>query len=773
MFHWLFLAESGISPAEHARWKISALRIILVSGFVLEALIAIHSSMDAMAIGAYQVVAIVIAFYILLAAGLYCSAHHPDLAAIILIGAVYAAGASIVFFVRIDEMSKLGIIFVYTTPIIARIFLGGRIALALMLFNFLPFSYLLRNQAFPHYDALNLTLAGSHTYLHALLFLFFNVCIPLAVFRVLHALDASIIRYRESSSALATSHEQFEEFFENSGGPIVLCETDGKILQANRMATELIGRIDGARAVAGESLFDWLRTDTGNNADEGALPIPLENAIGRQFSGSDGRRVLLEHVTKTAKNHCIVVLRDISGLNRIEEALQRSRERESFLSLHDPLTRLPNRESLLRHLADAIPKLKEDRVLAMVSIRLNSIRHANEKFGANMGDVLIQRFADELQKVLPVNAFCARLRSIVFSIVLAPARSPNDLVRQVEQLRNQLPKEIVVNGHGLIVQISTGIAVARSFKMAPGELMRSSEVALDSARRANDDSVAIFDEADAVQIHRNIEIELGIVSAIKNTEFRLVYQPKVNGQGQIAGLEALLRWHSPALGHVSPTEFIPIAENRGLIHEITRFVIEEACAFIRRTIDHGHRCPPIAINLSAIDVIRYDLLELIDSASKRHATPAELLEFEITETGLIGNEMLAIHHLKEINRRGNSIAIDDFGTGYSSFSKLSNFPVSSIKIDQSFVERIGHCAKSELIIKAIVSLANILSCTSIAEGVESEAQERFLKSIGCDLFQGYYYHRPLEAIHVFELLNTCEQNEQDNEQGRQMAASVD
>jgi diguanylate cyclase len=140
MFRWLFLNESGISPAEHTRWKISALRIILVSGFVLEALIAIHSSIDAVAIGAYQVVAIVISFYALLTSGLYCSTRHPDLGAGILIATVYAAGASIVFFVQVDEIAKLGIIFVYTTPIIARLFFGGRVALALMLLNFLPFS---------------------------------------------------------------------------------------------------------------------------------------------------------------------------------------------------------------------------------------------------------------------------------------------------------------------------------------------------------------------------------------------------------------------------------------------------------------------------------------------------------------------------------------------------------------------------------------------------------------------------------------------------------
>ena len=753
MFRWLFLDESVLSQAKHALWKISALRIILVSGFILEAAIAIHSALDAIAIGAYHIVVIVISFYVVLSAGLYYSAQRPDRGAAILIATVYAAGASIVFFVTVDEIAKLGIIFVYTTPIIARLFFGTRLALALMLVNFLPFFYLLRNGPFIHYSALNMTLEASHTYIQGLLFLFFNVCIPLAVFRVLHALDSTAIGYLRTSSALATSHAQYQEFFESAGGPILLCERNGLILQANRMANELIGR--DALEDAETSLFDWLNScsfSTSTLSEESAQNS-LDQAVGREFVSSEGRTIVIEQVTRTAQKHFIVVLRDTSDLRQIEEALQTSRERESFLSNHDTLTNLPNREAMLRYLDDMLPRFASEALVAVVSFRLNSIRHANEKFGAKVGDALIQCFAEKLRKRFPPSTFCARLRSIVFSIVLIPVESTAEVVAQIEHLHLTLPREVDIDGNSLLVQFSAGIAVANQAGITSDELLRQSEVALDSARRSSESSVALFDAANAVQLRRNIEIELGIGLAVKNGEFRLAYQPKVDGNGRLAGLEALIRWHSPTLGHVSPAEFIPIAERSGLIHSITRFVVEEACSFIRRIIDRGLQCPPIALNLSAIDVIRHDLLELIDGASTRHATPPHLLEFEITETGLIGNEALAIHNLRELKKRGNSIAIDDFGTGYSSLSKLSNFPVSSIKIDSSFVARIGRCAKSELIIKAIVSLADILSCTSIAEGVEDEIQESFLKSVGCNLFQGYYYQRPLEAAQLDEYLD--------------------
>ena len=745
MFHWLFLNESASSSAEITRWRVSVLRIILVSGFLLEASIAIHSSFNALAIGAYHIVAVVAAFYALLAAALYLSARKPEYAAAILIATVYAAGASIVLFVRFDEIAKLGIIFVYTTPLIARLFFGNRLALVLMLLNFLPFSYLLQNNPLVHFHALDFTLADSHTYIQSLLFLFFNICIPLAVFRVLHALDASAVRYREASSELAASHEQYREFFENAGGPIALCSAEGVILQANQKVIDLIG--GDAASIVGKPLLELLDLYPKEDARKEFPEIE-----GQKFITHWGKRVTVQYVTRTAQGHFIAVLHNASSLFRIKEALQRSKERESFLSNYDPLTQLPNKEMLRRHLSEILPQLPEGRMVALVSFRLTSVKHANEKFGAKAGDLFIQSFADELRKILPADAFCARLRSIVFSIVLAPARASSEVIHQVELLRSAIPDEIMVDEHLLFVQISTGIALARTKDISPDELIRRSEVALDSARRSSEDSATLFDEADAAQIRRSIELELGLVAALKNSEFHLVYQPKMGTDRRISGLEALIRWDSPTLGAVSPAEFIPVAENCGLIHDITRLVIESVCTYLRKTLDSGMQCPPVAINLSSVDIVRHDLLDIIEESSSRHHIPAHLLEFEITETGLIGNEALAIRHLQALKKRGNSIVIDDFGTGYSSLSKLSSFPINGIKIDRSFVAKIGACNKSELIIKAIASLAHMMSCVTIAEGVESESQETFLKSVGCQIFQGYYYHRPLEIVQLDQLL---------------------
>ena len=746
MFRWLSLNESALDPSEHAIWKISALRIILASGFLLEAIVAIDSSLQAIAVGAYHILWIVGLFYAVLGLGLYYSARNVNLSAGILIATVYGAAFSIIAFIDQFEIAKLGYILIYTTPIIARLFFTTRLAVILMTLNVLPFFFLLRNQPIFNFISFNTTLPDSHTYIQSLLFLFFNVCIPLAVFRVLYALDASAWRHRKATTALETSHDQYHEIFQNAGSALLLTDAHGIILQANNLANSLLGRLvlPNAKGTTDAALFDWLSLDNsirlkGGNPEDGA------NLRMSAYRTRDGKLVAMESIAQTKNEHYIVALRDVSNLHSIHHALELSQERESYLSNHDKLTSLPDRDMLRKHLKDVLAKADQGKVTALVSFRLNSIRHANQKLGIYVGDILLRRFAEELTAALPHNSFCARLRSIVFSFVVDDFSTPGEIIKMVDHVRHALPKEIDIDGESLLIQFSAGIALVRPGESEPDDLIRRSEVALDTARRSSDPGATLFDEEDEAEIRRSVEIEMGIVSGLRQKEFRLVYQPKVTQDGSLAGVEALLRWQSASLGNVSPVEFIEIAERAGLIRDISNFVLNTACAQIRSWLDQFGSSPVVAVNLSASDMARNDLLALIDGICTEHAVEPSFLEFEITETGLIENEVQAIRYLDQLKERGFGIAIDDFGTGYSSLSKLSHFPARSVKIDRSFVAHIGNNQKSEMIIKAIVSLAGILSCKTVAEGVENLAQESFLRDIGCDYFQGYLYYRPLEV----------------------------
>jgi len=750
MFRWLFLNESALTPAEHAAWKISALRIILVSSFFLEGWIAVHSALNSAAQGAYRVLWIVAGLYGLKSLALLVSRRSLKLGASLLIANLYAIAIVVATTVPDPSLARLAYVLAYVTPILARVFFDTRLALVFMLLNTIGCFLVLAEVPVPHLIDLHIAMPYAPQYIHALLFLFINVCIPLAVFRILNAFDLSLARFRDASDALKISYIQYQEIFENAGTALLLTDAYGQILQANRQANLLLGRDpENDDELA---LFNWLSIDDsvriapGEADDEGQLRLSA-------YRTRDGKMVALDNISQTSADHYIVALRDVSNLHSMQHALKLSQERQDYLSNHDALTDLPNR-GMLKHYLQALllnPDPAQLNVTAVVSFRLNSIRHANQQYGAQTGDVLLRRFADELTQVLPKNCFCARLRSIVFSFVVDHLRTPQDVIQFVDQVRQGLPTEVELNGETLLVQFSAGIAIVRPEDVEPDDVLRRSEVALDTARRSNDQSVTLFDEDDALQILRGVEIEVGIVNGLKQNDFYMMYQPKVTHDGAVLGVEALLRWKSPTLGKVSPAEFVPIAERSGLIQQISEFVLQQACRQVRSWLDEFGESPVIALNLAASDIAQPGLLDLIAKTCHNYRVEPQYLEFEITETGLSANEALSIQHLHALKNHGYRIAIDDFGTGYSSLSKLSHFPAHTVKIDRSFVAQIGYNRKSEMIIKAIVSLAKILACTTVAEGVENESQELFLKEVGCDLFQGYYYHRPLN-IHAMNTL---------------------
>jgi EAL domain-containing protein (putative c-di-GMP-specific phosphodiesterase class I) len=262
----------------------------------------------------------------------------------------------------------------------------------------------------------------------------------------------------------------------------------------------------------------------------------------------------------------------------------------------------------------------------------------------------------------------------------------------------------------------------------------------------------LFNEDFARESHRKIEIEMALAGAIEKAEFSLVYQPKVTASGAITGLEALLRWYSPELGEISPIEFIPLAERTGKIHSITRFVIDAACRQQRVWLDRHGDIWPIAINLSGIDLQRDDISKTIVDTAARYGVEPRFLQIEITETGLIENDVVARNNLEALLGLGFQIAIDDFGTGYSSLKKLSDYSINTIKIDRSFVIGIGENPRSEQIIGLILTLAKYLNCEVVAEGVETADQLQFLDEHGCSQFQGYLFYKPLTAIAVGGLL---------------------
>jgi EAL domain-containing protein (putative c-di-GMP-specific phosphodiesterase class I) len=300
------------------------------------------------------------------------------------------------------------------------------------------------------------------------------------------------------------------------------------------------------------------------------------------------------------------------------------------------------------------------------------------------------------------------------------------------------------------VPVAVGVTAARLDEGADEALQRV-QTALELARNLPEGSVAVLDQEMEQRHHRQLDLELAL-RELDDSGLELVYQPKCLADGKVLGFEALLRWQHPRLGAVSPAEFIPLAERTGLMHRLTDFVLEQVCRQLQRWQGEGCRLLPVAINLSALDIVRPDIVHRLGETLARHHIPPALVEIEITETGLIRDERLAVENAQALRERGFALLIDDFGTGYSSLSKLNEFPVSAIKIDRSFIADLPGQEKKALIVKSILSLSRVLGCATVAEGVETREQLDFLTALGCTAYQGYYFHRPLPATTAGGLL---------------------
>lgn len=756
---WSFLQlDDGPDQADRAqRWRVSALRIMLLSAILLCFSLSVHAVLVAMEQHMSAATVVIASFYLVMLAVLVISVRRPQLGAGLLLALVYISSLLLFTSIGHRDHSDLGVVLLYVLPLVAWIFFGVRWSLIAMAANCVPFLMIVSGSRPLAFSGIDLELPQSHNYLHALLFTFFNICIPLSLLRVRSALVAASQQHRAANAQLEASNALYRDIFEHAGGPSLICDADGRVLTANAKAAALFGR-DFEQDPQRWTLADLLTAPPG-----GGTPMALlaqaqiedmaegELTLKRPDGGS--LEVAIRATPLRNRAQLLIGLRDLSQLRRVEAELAHIREQNYRLASHDRLTGLPNREHLRVYLQELMEGYGTDQapLVAVASIRLNSARATNEKYGVTAGDQLIRAFAAQLQALAGDNMLAARLHGVVFSVAIAGLRSAADLEQSLQRLWETMPAQLEVAEQPVAVTIAGGVAFCRG-ELSADELLRRSEQALEAARKAPARGFALFNETLAAELGRINEIEIALSQAIARDEFTLVYQPKVRADGAIAGLEALLRWQSQELGTVSPGEFIPIAERCGRIQTITDFVADRVCAQLRRWQERFGHCWPVAINLSGPDLQRHELSALLADTAARHGIAPGLLEVEITETGLVENGALALRHLGYLKQLGFAIALDDFGTGHSSLEKLGEYPITLLKIDLSFIAGIGTDPRREQIILAILALARSLNCQTVAEGVESTAQFEFLRRHGCDIFQGYLFHRPLAVADIDALL---------------------
>lgn len=448
------------------------------------------------------------------------------------------------------------------------------------------------------------------------------------------------------------------------------------------------------------------------------------------------------------RSHFVAVVSDITDKKRVEQELR-------YLANYDTLTGLPNRALLSERLARAIVRARrQDTRVAVLFLDLDRFKDINDSLGHAVGDRILKAVAARLLASARGTDTVARLSGDEFTVVLEDIRD----VAAVTEIAKAIIAAFAVpldvdDRHDVTISPSIGISLYPDHGLVPTDLLKYADTAMYQAKSSGRNTFTFYTEAMDAAARRRAVMAASLRKALERGEFRLLFQPRLSLlDGNITGVEALLRWHNPELGEVVPTVFIPLAEETGQIVPIGEWVLRESLMALKRWRHSGLLDVSMAVNVSVLQILRSDLPELLSRLLREIGVPADRVELEITESMVMANAEQTNNALNALRRMGASIAIDDFGTGYSSLVYLKRLPIDTLKIDKEFVGDLTRDPDDEAITATVISMAHSLGLNVIAEGVETQQQMDYLREHGCDEIQGYWLSPPLDAHHCLAFM---------------------
>ena len=562
----------------------------------------------------------------------------------------------------------------------------------------------------------------------------------------LRVLDRTLGALHDAERSLATQNGRLDTALTNMAQGLCMFNSEQRLLIANRRFAQMF-KIPCDDLVPGMPLRDVLALVARAFPDPQSLEIERLTSIAQSLSDSavmtltDGRIIAISR-RPTGDGGFVATFDDITEQRRAEERIR-------HLAHFDALTDLPNRVTFYERATAILGHRRRAEKITVLSIDLDRFKSVNDMLGHPIGDRLLQVVADRLRSCVRADDVVARLGGDEFAVVVVPNEdSPNPRLLAT-RLIDVISAPYDLDGHQVVVGASIGIAIAPADGEQPDVIMRNADLALYRAKADGGGLYRFFEaEMDARMQARRL-LELDLRKAIVNGEFELYYQPIINLKtGRITSCEALIRWHHPARGMVSPGEFIPLAEETGLIIPLGEWVLRRACAEAMRWPSNVM----VAVNLSPAQFKSRNLVEVVTGALADSGLPADRLELEITELVLLQESDGAFTVLHQLRKLGIKFAMDDFGTGYSSLGYLRSFPFDKIKIDQSFIRDLHTKEDSVAIVRAVVGLSSSLGITTIAEGVETKEQLARLTTEGCHEAQGFLFSRPRPAAEIEHLL---------------------
>ncbi len=552
--------------------------------------------------------------------------------------------------------------------------------------------------------------------------------------------DISSRKQQEEEQRLAAT------VFDASTESIVILDPHYIVLSVNKAYTAVTGftRDDVVgRSIILETLPDKVRRQYG------LIRASIEQHSHWQGESFDVRKNgeiypqwLQIHLVRNKEGHPTHIVAFFTDLT----TRRQEEERLNYLTQYDGLTELANRTLFHQRLQQVVEQAREtERCIALMHIDLDRFKILNDSLGVEVADQVLRKISRRLAQLLPEAHTLARLGGNEFAIILDDHLSMPSLARLAASVLSHIQLPMEVAGNELVVSASLGISVLPDSAREPAALISQAHIAMQHAKHLGGDNYQFYNDQLQVGALERLQLEQQLRRGIEEGQLQAYYQPKLTlADGGIRSAEALVRWNHPQRGLVSPAEFIPLAEETGLISAISELMLHQACEQALLWLQQGMPIR-VSVNLSVSHVRQGNLVALVRSVLEKTGLPAYLLELELTESQMLENAESIIVTFKQLRALGVHLAIDDFGTGYSSLSYLKRFPANCVKIDQSFIRDVAENVEDAAITRAIIAMAHGLNLLVIAEGVETQAQMDFLEANLCDEVQGYLICRPIPA----------------------------
>lgn len=565
------------------------------------------------------------------------------------------------------------------------------------------------------------------------------------------------MKIEDNNNYIEAYSQDTKAFAESFPVMILECDQCGEIIFASSRTRQFL---DLNSIDASSSIYSLLSEDEKDkmnaalkSAFTGIQPVK-EDFI---FITKSGTELQFYAVIESKAGIARLIIIDISRISSVHKKMLETERRHKALvehaihqALHDSLTNLFNKEMFLTRLEVELMKGAKRRArgsrIAVTCIGLDGFKKINDIYGTRIGDNLLQQTAQRLQNAIRTDDIVARFDGDKFMILFTDIASSDDVPFILRKIFSAFNEPFEVENESIRGSVSIGISLYPDDSQDEASLIKNAEEAMYNAKERGRNSYQFFDRIMHDEMMRRSILEKDMIEAIKQDEFIAYYQPKVDRDVKIIGMESLIRWYCHRRKkYITPMDFIPIAEKNGRIVDIGNNILLQSCLQNKKWIDAGYTPLRISVNLSVYQFRQKNLISMIKDILKHASLEPQYLDLEITESGILENEGENISKLNELHDMGISITIDDFGTGYSSLSKLKELPISALKIDKKFVDSLPFDTKSITIARSIIDLAHNLEYSVVSEGIENIDQFEFLVHHNCDEYQGYYFSEPVSA----------------------------